>query len=117
MQREGERAVGRFARFGTKSEELAKLVARHISRSEKKAVEAVLPKFAGAVNFGAFTQGLAWSSHRFGLLTAGDPAAAAAALVHVFGVAPEAPAFTELATFAISEDHLGLRQKLKLAVG
>lgn len=111
-----------FARFGNRHEELGRRIAKSFSflGSEKRAIEALLPKFAGAVNFSAFVQAMASTSHRFGLVACGDVAAAANALLRETGQAPvqreHRADLKELLSFAASEEHLALRQKLKIAV-
>lgn len=109
-----------FSRFGTRNEQLAQLVSRAFGRSERKALEPLLPRFAGAVNFGAFTWGMAYTSHRFGLCTAGDPLAAVRVITRDNG-RPQPPLeeradVRELIAFAVSEEHLALRQKLRIAL-
>ena len=109
-----------FSRFGARNPELAQLVARAVGRSEKKALEPLVQKFSGPVSFGQFTQAMAWTSHRFGLVTAGDPAAALRVLLRDEGRKDTAPSdraeLGELVAFAVSEDHLTLRARLRIAL-
>ncbi len=109
-----------FSRFGTKSPELAQAVGRAVGRAERKALEALVPKFAGTVSFGAATQGMAFSSHRFGLVAAGDLAAAIRVLARDEkspAALLERPDLVELVGFALSDEHLALRGRLRTAVG
>jgi tetratricopeptide (TPR) repeat protein len=108
-----------FARFGTRNDALGAALGRVLARGERKLVEATLPRFATAqLNFGAVTTAMALTSHRFGLATSGDPAAALAALTDhaspaTLGARTDVK---ELLSFAVSEEHLAVRQKLRTAI-
>lgn len=109
-----------FSRFGARSEALTQAVARGVGRAEKRAVEALLPRFQGPVNFAAFTMAAAHSAHRFGLVACSDPAAALRLLTRpqarTFPPALERPDVRELVGFAVGEEYLAVRQNLRVAL-
>jgi len=108
-----------FARFGQRSEELGRRLAKAAGRGARKALEAALPRFSGPLNFAAYVQAMAYSSHRFGLLASGDPAAAAAVLAAAGRPVQnpsDRPELRELLPFAVGDDCLDLRRRLRVSL-
>ncbi|MFL5300097.1 MAG: tetratricopeptide repeat protein, partial [Anaeromyxobacteraceae bacterium] len=115
--------------LGHPSEVLARAVARALPRKVKKALEDHARELtrAGAPDVAAWHAGLAATADRAGLLVAGDIPAALGLVLRAGGDVARGPdeiaaavrarkGLAELLTFAVSEDHLRLRQRLRLAV-
>jgi tetratricopeptide (TPR) repeat protein len=113
--------------LGVPPEAMSRAVARALPRRVRRALEAPARAVAAgpAPDVAAFHAALRSTADRVGLLLAGDVAAALALVLREGGpVAPGAVAAAararaelhQLLRFAVSEEHLGLRQRLRLAI-
>ena len=107
------------AQDGAAIPERARLLGKHLSRRDKKALAALAPQLgaiAQATDVAAWRRAALSAAHRAGLLVAGDLAPTLDALdVRGARAIADAPHAADLLAWSVSEAHLELRRHLGLA--